>query len=101
MWKLKMSLWLKIIALFPDAVTTRGRKHLFELVNLRAQGHRAVIFFLIQRMDGEIFAPADNIDPDYGKTLREVHRSGVEILPYRAKVTPTEITIDTKLPFEL
>jgi sugar fermentation stimulation protein A len=88
-------------ALFPDAVTTRGRRHLFELVNLRAQGHRAVIFFLIQRMDGEIFAPADKIDPDYGKTLREVYRSGVEILPYRAKVTPTEITIDTKLPFDL
>lgn len=88
-------------ALFPDAVTTRGRRHLLELLQLKQAGHRAVIFFLIQRMDGEVFAPADNIDPEYGKTLREVFSAGVEILPYRAHVTPTEITIDRKLPFQL
>ncbi|NOZ60212.1 MAG: DNA/RNA nuclease SfsA [Calditrichaeota bacterium] len=88
-------------ALFPDAVTTRGRRHLWELAQLKAAGRRAVIFFLIQRADGEVFAPADNIDAEYGKALREAHRAGVEILPYRAKVTPAEITIDKKLRFEL
>ena len=89
------------IAYFPDAVTVRGRKHLHELLKLKRSGERAVIFFLIQRMDGEIFAPADHIDADYGKTLREVHRQGVEILPYRANVSPREIKLDKRLPLRM
>ena len=68
---------------------------------LKEQGHRAVIFFLIQRMDGNIFAPADHIDPVYGTTLREAYASGVEILPYRAMVTSEEIKLDRKLKFIL
>ena len=85
------------IALFPDAVTKRGAKHLAELIRLKSEGHRAVILFLIQRQDGERFAPADKIDPEYGRLLREAHLSGVEILPYRATVNPEEIRIDRKL----
>ena len=89
------------MALFPDAVTTRGTRHLHELINLKEQGHRAVIFFLIQREDGQSFAPADHIDPIYGTTLREAFARGVEILPYRAIVTPKEILLDRKLKFNL
>ena len=88
------------IAIFPDAVTKRGTKHLNELIKLKTNGHRAVIFFLIQRQDGELFSPADNIDPEYGKTLRDAFSLGVEILPYRATVNPSEIKIDCKIDFK-
>jgi sugar fermentation stimulation protein A len=89
------------MALFPDAVTTRGTRHLQELMKLKEQGYRAVIFFVIQRADGKYFAPADHIDPVYGKTLREAYARGVEILPYQAIVTPEEIRLDRKLKFIL
>ncbi len=89
------------VALFPDAVTTRGQKHLQELMTVKAQGARAVIFFVVQRADGRIFAPADNIDPEYGRLLRKAHRAGVEILPYLARVTPESITLSHRIPFQL
>ena len=89
------------VALFPDAVTTRGTRHLQELMKLIEQGHRSVMLFVIQREDGNYFAPADHIDPIYGKTLREAYARGAEILPYRAIVTPEEIKLDRKLKFSL
>ena len=87
------------VAMFPDAVTKRGAKHLRELIKLKENGHRAVIFFLIQRQDGKSFKPADHIDPEYGKMLRKAFSKVVEILPYRAIVNPEEIRIDKKLDF--
>ena len=59
------------VAAFPDAVTVRGLKHLRELQAQVRQGHRAVMFYLIQRMDADVFTPADAIDPAYGVGLRE------------------------------
>ncbi|UCE04878.1 MAG: DNA/RNA nuclease SfsA [bacterium] len=89
------------MALFPDAVTARGTRHLQELIELRENGYRAVIFFVIQRMDGQYFEPADHIDHIYGEKLREAYSRGVEILPYRAVVTPEEIKLDRNLQFKL
>ncbi|WP_456405892.1 DNA/RNA nuclease SfsA [Caldithrix abyssi] len=86
---------------FPDAVTTRGQKHLNELAEMVKNGHRAVMLFLLQRNDGSIFKPADHIDPQYGRLLREVYQKGVEILPYLADVSPTEIKVTQKIDFEL
>jgi sugar fermentation stimulation protein A len=86
------------IALFPDAVTTRGQKHLRELQRLAGQGQRGVIFYVIQREDAEALAPADRIDPEYGRLLREVVKQGVEVLAYQASVTPTEIRLYKRLP---
>jgi len=74
------SLVMDGIACFPDAVTTRGRNHLIALQQLAAQGHRAVIFFLINRMDAILFKPADHIGPAYGSELRKAMKNGVEIL---------------------
>jgi len=91
----------KNVALFPDAVTSRGTRHLQELIELKEMGHRAVMFFLIQRKDGQYFAPADHIDPVYGEKLRKAHSKGVEILAYRAMVTQAEIKIDGKMDFSL
>ena len=78
---------------FPDAVTTRGQKHLTELMDVVAAGVRGVILFVIQRSDGSTFVPADDIDAEYGKLLREAVSSGVEALAYRADVQPTGIDL--------
>jgi len=88
-------------ALFPDAVTARGRKHLNTLVEVKKLGMRAVMLYIIQRSDVDWFGPADDIDPEYGKALREAYRDGVEIIPMQAKVTPEGIELVRKLDFEL
>lgn len=87
--------------LFPDAATTRGQKHLRELMGVVRQGHRAVNFFVVQRADGEFVAPADLIDPEYGRLLRQAAANGVEILAYRAHVAPEGINITGKLSVHL
>lgn len=88
-------------ALFPDAVTTRGQKHLRELMEVVRQGHRGVTLFVVQRADGESVAPADLIDPCYGKLLREAAQAGVEILAYRAAVSHAEIRLERRLTVRL
>jgi sugar fermentation stimulation protein A len=88
-------------ALFPDAVTTRGKKHLETLMEVKKQGMRAVMLYIIQRTDVEIFAPAIQIDPDYSQTLVKAYAKGVEIIPVIAKVSPDKIEIIREIPFEL
>jgi len=85
-------------ALFPDAVTARGTKHLNELMDMVAEGHRAVMFYLVQRSDCTSFAPADKIDPTYASTLREAVRAGVEIVCYSCDLTPEKIEVAKPLP---
>ncbi len=80
-------------AFFPDAVTSRGLKHLQTLMRVKEKGMRAVMVYVIQRMDVNYFAPADDIDPAYGKVLREARKKGVEILPVQVEVNPTTIRI--------
>jgi len=89
------------VACFPDAVTTRGQKHLRELLAARQQGYRAVIFFLVQRGEAIAFTPADAIDPAYGQLLREVVAGGVEVLACRTRVTPAANHLDAFLPVRL
>jgi len=86
------------LALFPDAVTTRGQKHLQELMRVVREGDRGVIFFTVQRGDGNSVSPADMIDPEYGRLLRLALENGVEALAYRALVTPEEIRLTGRLP---
>lgn len=88
-------------ALFPDAVTERGTKHLRELIKQVAQGNRSVMFYFVQRSDCNVFRPEDSIDPVYGSTLREAYRQGVEILVYQAMVSPQQIRIKRSLPMDL
>ena len=80
-------------ALFPDAETLRGRKHLKELMREVRDGNRGVIFFAVQRADARTLAPADAIDPEYGRLLRLAVKSGVEALAWQADVTPEEIRL--------
>ena len=83
----------KGVALFPDCVSERGSRHLRELIRLKATGCRPVQIYCVQRGDVEEVRPADGIDHEYGRTLREAIAAGVEVLAYRARVTPEEIRI--------
>ncbi|MDD2898410.1 MAG: DNA/RNA nuclease SfsA [Desulfuromonadaceae bacterium] len=85
-------------ALFPDAVSTRGQKHLQELMKVVRTGHRGVIFFTVQRGDSTSVSPADLIDQEYGRLLRLALENGVEALAYQALVTPTEVRLTKRLP---
>lgn len=76
------------LASFPDAVTTRGQKHLEELVTLHEQGHEAVIFYLIQRMDAKRFTPAADIDPVYAQKLVWAAQKGVKIITRDVRIDP-------------
>jgi len=89
------------MARFPDAVTARGRQHLLELQDLVKKGDRCVMFFLIQRTDAEAFAPADHIDPAYGRELRKAADNGVELLAYDAAVDFEKISLNRQLPVRL
>jgi len=82
------------IAMFPDAKTERGRKHLDHLVLCKEEGFRAVQFFCVCRSDTSIFKPADHIDKLYGEALRRAAASGVELLAYSVKITRREQTFE-------
>jgi len=66
-------------------------------VRLKRRGHRAAVVFVIQRQDCTTFRPADEIDEEYGRWLRRAVAAGVEVLPYRAKVTRKEIVLTERL----
>jgi sugar fermentation stimulation protein A len=79
------------LALFPDTVTTRGQKHLRELIALETKATPVMLYF-INRGDCDTFAPSDRCDPKYGKLLREAITKGVQVLPYRFEITPQGIS---------
>jgi len=82
---------------FPDSKTERGAKHLRELAAMAAEGHRAVMVFLVQRGDAERFGIADDIDPAYAAAFHTAAASGVEMLCYRCRMSRYEIVIDRRL----
>lgn len=88
----------KGVAFFPDAVTARGTKHLQELAALARRGTRAVLLFCAQRADAGEVRPADQIDPIYGRTLREALAAGVEAFAYGARVSADGIELVRRLP---
>ena len=91
----------KGLAIFPDAVSQRGAKHLRELKAMIEAGHRAVILFSVQRGDIKGFRPATEIDPVYAQTLQDVTVAGVEALAYQAEVSPGEIRLKNRLAIDL
>jgi sugar fermentation stimulation protein A len=86
------------IALFPDAISARGTKHLREMQQMVREGHRALLVFCVQRGDVTEVRPADAIDPEYGRELRRALDAGVEAVAYRALVSPVEIRLAGRLP---
>lgn len=89
------------IAAFPDAVTTRGTKHLRELTELAKNGINAVLLYCVNLEGINGVRPADEIDPEYGKALRIAKENGVKIMAYATSITPYEITISHEIPVNL
>lgn len=89
-------------ARFPDAPTERGTKHLKELIKLKKQGFRTVVFFLVQHPLGESFKPNWENDPVFSQTLNDAYESGVEILVYKCENNLDSIKVISKaLDFDL
>ncbi len=88
-------------ALFPDAVTARGLKHLQELTRHVGPQSRSVIFIFVQRMDAQGFQPADAIDPAYGRGLRRAVAAGVELMAYDVRIDTRRIRLGRALPCRL
>ena len=83
---------------FPDAVTARGTKHLRELMLMVEQGYRAVLCFCVQHSGIKSVSCADDIDPLYGKTLREAMSCGVEVIAYAAEMSIDAVTLQQAIP---
>lgn len=79
---------------FPDSVTKRGAKHLDELTEMVRQGHRAVMFYLVMRDDGQSFKLAEDIDPTYAEAFRRARSAGVEAVAQACVISPEAIYPD-------
>lgn len=84
-------------ALFPDAPTERGRRHVLELIEAKEEGYRACILFLIQRPDADFFSSNDEVDPKFGEALRKALKYGLEVYAYRSYFNMKTITLLDKV----
>jgi len=90
------------VAQFPDAPTERGRKHLEELISLKKEGIRSVVFFLVEHPNGNSFRPNWENDPKFSETLNKAYDEGVEILVYKTENTLDSIElVEESLDFDL
>ena len=88
------------IAEFPDAITSRGAKHLKELMNAKTKGYESYILYLIQTEDCKSFRIAKDIDEKYNLVFNEAIKSGVKILCYNCKLTNKEIKLNNQISYE-
>ena len=88
-------------ALFPDAPTARGRKHLLELVEALDLGYKSYVLFLIQMEEVHSFSPNQAMDPDFYQALLAGQEAGLEILAYNCRVTEDSIDLLEEIPVEL
>ena len=89
------------VAEFPDAVTTRGLKHINELINASKKGFETYLLFLIQRNDCNQFKIAQDIDPDYYKLLTEAVKKKLNIICYDCKFSPKGIKLNNNIKFKI
>jgi sugar fermentation stimulation protein A len=89
------------IAEFPDSVTSRGTKHLNELINATKKGFKSYLLFVIQREDCDKFMIAKDIDPEYSKTLIKAIKHNVKILCYDCKFLSKGIILNKKIKFQI
>ncbi len=86
------------LAEFPDSVTARGAKHARELAEMARQGHRAVLFYLIQRTDCDIMCVAGDIDPAYALAFAGAQAAGVRVMAYDTRISPEGIEVGKPVP---
>ncbi len=89
------------VALFPDAPTSRGTRHLKALARFRAQGSRAVVLWVVQRPDAQALRPYAEMDPEFAKTALWAQTQGVEFYAIRLRVTPVTLEFDQEIPVRL
>lgn len=89
------------ILYFPDAVTSRGQKHLQALIDVAREGGRAVLFFCVQHTGAREVRPADHIDARYGELLREAMKRGVEVMAWRTRISPGRFALEQAVPVRL
>ena len=85
------------IAEFPDAITSRGTKHLIELINAKKRGFHSCIIYLIQRQDCKVFKIADDIDINYKIAFDKAIKGGVKILCYDCKINDEEVKLNNQI----
>ena len=88
------------IAEFPDAITSRGTKHLNELVDAKKKGYESYILYLIQRDDCKSFQIAKDLDREYKNTFDIALKNGVKVLCYDCKLNDEEIIINNQINYE-
>ena len=89
------------LALFPDAPTLRGVKHLRELIACRRAGYEAAVCFVVQMAGMTAFSPNDGTHPEFGAALREAYRAGVLVLAVECAVTPDSLVMAGPVPVKL
>lgn len=88
------------LAEFPDCVTERGARHLVELSNMVAAGHRAVMLYLVQRTDCSSFTLARDLDPGYGLAFDAAHAVGVEAICHGTRISTEAVSLAEALPIQ-
>ena len=88
------------LAAFPDSVTMRGAKHLAELAQMVREGHRAVMFYLVQRTDCDAVTLAGDIDPAYKTAFDTATAAGVTVLAQGCHIDPLRITLSDPIAFQ-
>ena len=86
------------VALFPDAPTSRGKRHLQELIEAKKQGYRACVLFVVQRINAHVFGPNDMTDPDFSEAFREALKNGVEAYAHYSEFSGSRIVLKDKVP---
>lgn len=89
------------LAEFPDSVTARGARHMNDLAAMVEQGHRAMVFFLVQRTDCTRVSIAADIDPTYAAAFATARAAGVEVIAYDCTINPDGVALRNRLPVEL
>lgn len=89
------------VALFPDAPTERGVKHVKELIECTKEGYEAYILFVIQTDKADVFAPNDETHAQFGDALREAEKAGVKIIAVTCDVKPDEMIINKEIATDL
>ena len=92
---------IKKKAEFPDAVTSRGLKHINELINASKKGYKIFILYLVQREDCNYFSIAKDIDADYAKALTKAVKNNLNVLCYDCKFSPKGIKLNKKIKIKI
>lgn len=89
------------LALFPDAPTLRGQRHVRELTRHVAAGGRAAVVFVVQRADAAALSPHAGHDPAFARALRAAAAAGVRLYAYACRVSPRGVTLARRIPVRL